>query len=443
MLRGDAGRPWTEADRARLREIAEEESARTEARGLTGRRLLWHRDRRVIFAHLDAFLDADERFRAGGIAETLATEFAFGMSEADAGTVDIRLGDGRFVRVRGKADRVDRRANGDLVVIDYKTGSERSFKSLSHDAPVTAGTHLQLPVYAYTARAAYGKPDTLVEAYYWFVGRGQNLTVGYDVDEAVDDVFTATIRTIVDGIEAGVFPAWPAEPKPTPFIECRYCDPDGMGTADRWREWENKFAAPELVGFHSARPARARRPRRDRRVTDQLAFFGALGDKPARDAIGTELDATLFVEAGAGTGKTKALVDRVVALVTSDGPDLPAPIQAIAAITFTEKAAAELRDRIRRELRASPTTSARLRSSARGAGSRSTISIPPRSARCTPSRSASSRSSRSRSVSRRASRCATRSRRGSRSKRAGASSSTRCSTTPSSSRRCSCSSPRV
>ncbi len=86
-------------------------------------------------------------------------------------------------------------------------------------------------------------------------------------------------------------------------------------------------------------------------MTDQLALFGNLGDKPARDAIGTELDATLFVEAGAGTGKTKALVDRVVALVTTDGPDLPVPIAAIAAITFTEKAAAELRDRIRRELR--------------------------------------------------------------------------------------------
>ena len=85
--------------------------------------------------------------------------------------------------------------------------------------------------------------------------------------------------------------------------------------------------------------------------TDQLALFGVLGDTPARDAIGRELDATLFVEAGAGTGKTKALVDRVVALVTSDGPDLPVPVSAIAAITFTEKAAAELRDRIRSELR--------------------------------------------------------------------------------------------
>ena len=54
----------------------------------------------------------------------------------------------------------------------------------------------------------------------------------------------------------------------------------------------------------------------------------------------------MFVEAGAGSGKTKSLVDRVVALVTRAG----VPMREIAAVTFTEKAAAELRDRIRREL---------------------------------------------------------------------------------------------
>jgi ATP-dependent helicase/nuclease subunit B len=232
-----------------LREIAQEENAAAEARGLTGRRLLWHRDRRLILAELEAFLDADEKFRAGGIAETLATEFAFGMTDADLGAVDVQLGDGRCVRVHGKADRVDRRVDGALVVIDYKTGSERSYKSLSHDAPVTAGTHLQLPVYAYAARAAYGGPDTVVEAYYWFVGRGKNQRFGYDVDGPVDDVYAETMRTIVDGIEGGVFPALPTEPAPTPFVPCDYCDPDGMGTADRWREWERKYDAPELAGL--------------------------------------------------------------------------------------------------------------------------------------------------------------------------------------------------
>ena len=85
-------------------------------------------------------------------------------------------------------------------------------------------------------------------------------------------------------------------------------------------------------------------------MTDQLLLFADPGDTAARDAIRTELGATLFVEAGAGTGKTAALVDRVVALVTRDGPGLPVRVSEIAAITFTEKAAAELRDRVRREL---------------------------------------------------------------------------------------------
>ena len=57
------------------------------------------------------------------------------------------------------------------------------------------------------------------------------------------------------------------------------------------------------------------------------------------------LNESLFVEAGAGAGKTKALVDRLAGLVQSG-----APINEIVAITFTEKAAAELRERVRIEL---------------------------------------------------------------------------------------------
>jgi ATP-dependent helicase/nuclease subunit B len=64
-------------------------------------------------------------------------------------------------------------------------------------------------------------------------------------------VFAETLRNIVDGIETGVFPALPPEPAPTPWVQCRYCDPDGMGTTDRWREWERKIDAPEMAIVHS------------------------------------------------------------------------------------------------------------------------------------------------------------------------------------------------
>ena len=72
------------------------------------------------------------------------------------------------------------------------------------------------------------------------------------------------------------------------------------------------------------------------------APLGSPADRPpdeaARVRIRDDLGATLFVEAGAGAGKTSSLVDRIVNLV-DDGVG----ITGVAAITFTEKAAAELR----------------------------------------------------------------------------------------------------
>jgi hypothetical protein len=69
-------------------------------------------------------------------------------------------------------------------------------------------------------------------------------------------------------------------------------------------------------------------------------------DQAARERIVEDLDSTLFVEAGAGSGKTSSLIDRILALVGSGAAEL----RHTAAITFTEKAAAELRDRLRRDL---------------------------------------------------------------------------------------------
>jgi ATP-dependent helicase/nuclease subunit A len=69
-------------------------------------------------------------------------------------------------------------------------------------------------------------------------------------------------------------------------------------------------------------------------------------DKGDRTRLSNDLETTFFVEAGAGTGKTRELVARIVALVATERLSMPG----LAAITFTTAAAAELRDRIRREL---------------------------------------------------------------------------------------------
>ena len=78
-------------------------------------------------------------------------------------------------------------------------------------------------------------------------------------------------------------------------------------------------------------------------------------DHDVRERVRTDLGRNLFVEAGAGTGKTRVLVDRVVHLVASG---MVSDIARLVAITFTEAAAAELRDRIRTELERASTAAA-------------------------------------------------------------------------------------
>jgi CRISPR-associated exonuclease Cas4 len=66
-----------------------------------------------------------------------------------------------------------------------------------------------------------------------------------------------------------------------------------------------------------------------------------LTDEPNRRRALTDLDATLLVEAAAGTGKTSLLAGRVLVLLAA-----AVPPREIAAITFTEFAAGELRERV-------------------------------------------------------------------------------------------------
>ena len=71
-----------------------------------------------------------------------------------------------------------------------------------------------------------------------------------------------------------------------------------------------------------------------------------LPDEPARARIREDLDATLVVEAAAGTGKTTALVSRIVALVRSGR----ATLHGLVAVTYTDKAAGEMKLRLRTEI---------------------------------------------------------------------------------------------
>jgi ATP-dependent helicase/nuclease subunit A len=72
----------------------------------------------------------------------------------------------------------------------------------------------------------------------------------------------------------------------------------------------------------------------------------ALADQADRDLIAHDLDSTLVVEAAAGTGKTTELVHRIVRVIETGR----AEVTEIVSVTFTEKAAGELKLRLREAL---------------------------------------------------------------------------------------------
>lgn len=69
-------------------------------------------------------------------------------------------------------------------------------------------------------------------------------------------------------------------------------------------------------------------------------------DQQARDRIRRDLDTTLIVEAAAGTGKTTELINRIIGVLASGRTT----VDRIVAVTFTDKAAGELKLRLREEL---------------------------------------------------------------------------------------------
>ena len=71
-----------------------------------------------------------------------------------------------------------------------------------------------------------------------------------------------------------------------------------------------------------------------------------LADAVARTAIREDLAATLIVEAAAGTGKTTEMIQRIIAVLATGATAL----ERIVAVTFTEKAAGEMKLRLRTEL---------------------------------------------------------------------------------------------
>jgi hypothetical protein len=235
---------WTELDRRRMAELAEVAFTDVERRGITGRPLTWRRTKTDVLADLDEFLSRDDEHRSEGRLTPAAAEMAFGIGEEPP--VAVELPNGKTLRFRGKADRVDVREDGSVTAIDYKTGSDFKFTKLKEDA-VRAGTVLQLGVYAEAARARFGASD--ISALFWMVSaRGGFQQHGYRWDDAARSRFLDVTEAIVEGIETGVFPATPGEYDSWwgRHDHCRVCDFDRICPRDRDDHQRATADAPEL-----------------------------------------------------------------------------------------------------------------------------------------------------------------------------------------------------
>ena len=236
---------WTDQHRHALLEAFDEVCEGAERRGRTGRPAFWADERSRMQADLLAWLEHDSRFVRERGSIVLASEMRFGGD----GAVVIRLPDGRPIELQGSIDRVDRTGDGTLVVTDHKTGGRSKYSDLSADDPTAGGTLFQLPSYAAAARAVFGSDDTVVRAEYGLMHKGDYERPGYLITPEVDARVVDAIASVVAGIETGLFPNRPERPGFRFFVSCEYCEPDRLGTAERWPEWERKRHDPRLAAW--------------------------------------------------------------------------------------------------------------------------------------------------------------------------------------------------
>ncbi|MQF67779.1 hypothetical protein FIM07_05005 [SAR202 cluster bacterium AD-802-F09_MRT_200m] len=247
-----AGEPWTKDHRERLDEIAQEEFNEVEARGITGRPLLWSVAKDELIRDLSAFLDIEEEWRAETGYSPLWVEQRFGFSDDKDSLppVILTLDNGDEIRFRGVIDRVDTGDSGNQVAVtDYKSGSNFSYQDMKDD-PLGSGRHLQLPVYAMAVREFLGAGRD-IKSQYWFVSTSSR----YERKEVtlleVESRLADVTKQIVSGIKSGVFPAVPGPPGR--FGEprnCRYCDFDKICPSNREAMWERKQEDPLLDLYH-------------------------------------------------------------------------------------------------------------------------------------------------------------------------------------------------
>lgn len=236
---------WSPEERAHLRELAEVACDAAEADGITGRPVWWELERARLLREIEAVLDTDEWVRAHDGTLPFAFELGFGTPGDPLPPLTVELDGCAPVAFRGRIDRVDRTPDGSrMYVYDYKTGNPGELTGITGD-PVMRGRRLQLALYAMAVQRAY--PSAEVGAYYWFTReRGEAAFAGFQLDATARSRLEHVLATIVGGVSAGRFPAYPGDDGWYGPQNCRYCAYDRVCPRDRIRRLERRRADPAL-----------------------------------------------------------------------------------------------------------------------------------------------------------------------------------------------------
>ena len=81
---------------------------------------------------------------------------------------------------------------------------------------------------------------------YWFVRKDAGKRIAVTLDEDLEVRFAEAVGTLVDSIAAGQFPAIAPEDPDFAWVTCPYCNPDGLGHAERRERWERQRHDPAL-----------------------------------------------------------------------------------------------------------------------------------------------------------------------------------------------------
>ncbi|HEX8848738.1 MAG TPA: PD-(D/E)XK nuclease family protein [Gemmatimonadaceae bacterium] len=170
-----------------------------------------------------AFLEMERNLMRGGDrGEWLQLEVSFGGAGEPPGVYE--LGNGRKLKVHGRADRVDRMPGGGLRIVDYKTGRPTPYQKSPKKAPFDGGRQLQPAIYAAALRQVLGERVARFE-YRFPTERGESEIVAYEEEEM--RAALGIVRGLLEQAESGAFlPTTDAH-------DCGFCDAGTICRATR------------------------------------------------------------------------------------------------------------------------------------------------------------------------------------------------------------------